>query len=207
MIIHYYDILFNNAKLKLKSKYIKTLNNVKLYNFKTFISDLLAGLTISSVIVPQAIAYSSLARISPISALMTAVFPVMIYSIFGSSLHLSVGPEAFTSILFGMTITSQTTLGHDAINTASWLTILIGTFCLILSILRAGYLENILTGYLLIGFITGIALLVMVEQLPNLLGLDIKFGNVSLSEKMSLVFSKTAATKNLTLLLGIEKKN
>jgi MFS superfamily sulfate permease-like transporter len=103
----------------------------------------------------------------------------MIYSILGNSPHLSFGPEAFTSVLLGQSLISEEKLGLtkgidvDPRNTASVLTFMSGLFCILVGAFRGGFIENVLSGYLLVGFIIGVATLVMIEQVPQLLGLPI----------------------------------
>ena len=142
---------------------------MKTYNYSTFIGDLQAGLTVGFVLIPAAIAYSSLAGVPPISGLLSATFPPIIYSLIGVGGQLSVGPEALTSVMVGL-ITSSYPEG-DAGLVASSVGFISGIIALLLALLQAGFIQNLLSGYLLTGFVLGVSGLVMVEQLPNLLGL------------------------------------
>ncbi|KAI8804427.1 sulfate transporter family-domain-containing protein [Cladochytrium replicatum] len=144
------------------------------YSWGMFIGDGLAALTVTVVIVPQALAFASVAGVSPITGLVSACFPVMIYSLFGSSRQLSVGPEALTSLLVGVTIShsdARESLGPDVLATV--LALLVGICTLVLATLRAGYIDNTISGYLLTGYITGVAFLIMLQQIPNMLGLAV----------------------------------
>ena len=66
-------------------------NQIRHYNFGMLSTDLLAGLTIAFVLIPQSIAFSGLAGVQPITALTSAVFPVLLYALFGASKHLAIG--------------------------------------------------------------------------------------------------------------------
>jgi MFS superfamily sulfate permease-like transporter len=71
----------------------------------------------------------------------------------GNSPHLSFGPEAFTSVLLGQSLISEEKLGElDVLNTASVLTFMSGLFCILVGAFRGGFIENVLSGYLLVGF-------------------------------------------------------
>ncbi|KAJ3090601.1 Solute carrier 26 [Quaeritorhiza haematococci] len=146
------------------------------YDLKLFLADFSAAITVAFVLVPQAIAYSGLARIEPIRALVSAVWPVIIYAMFGGSKQLSAGPEALTSVLVGAAVISEQKI-HENANPAAiagLLTLLVGILCLFLSVIKAGFVDNILSGYMLTGFVAGVANLIMVEQLPGIFGIKHK---------------------------------
>ncbi|KAJ3090602.1 Solute carrier 26 [Quaeritorhiza haematococci] len=146
------------------------------YDMKLFLADFSAAITVAFVLVPQAIAYSGLARIEPIRALVSAVWPVIIYAIFGGSKQLSAGPEALTSVLVGAAVMAEEKLREqvDPAAIAAILTFMVGILCLFLSVVKAGFMDNILSGYMLTGFVAGVANLIMVEQLPGILGVSHK---------------------------------
>ncbi|KAI8927112.1 sulfate transporter family-domain-containing protein [Entophlyctis helioformis] len=131
------------------------------YDRAKFFADLGAAITVAFVLIPQSIAYSSLARVEPIKALVSACFPVFVYAVFGSSRQLSLGrarkPASFRS-------------SHGRLDP----TLMVGMICLILWVLRAGFVDNILSGYLLTGFVLSVACLIMTEQLPEMLALTLE---------------------------------
>ncbi|KAI9336557.1 sulfate transporter family-domain-containing protein [Obelidium mucronatum] len=146
------------------------------YNLKTFRSDLIGSVTITLIMLPQAIAYASLTHLPTINCLVSAVFPVLIYAIFGGAPQLSMGPEATISTIVGAVVTLQMERNPDltAVQIVTSLSFLIGLLLIGLSLLQAGFLDHILSGYLQTGFILGAACLIITEQLPNVLGLSIK---------------------------------
>jgi MFS superfamily sulfate permease-like transporter len=154
------------------------LSNLKTYTRSTLLSDVRAALTVSFVLLPQAIAYAPLANVPPISALLSAVFPLIVYSLLGSSAQLGIGPEAMTSVLVGITVHEELKLNPDAdpAAIASAMGIFSGLLGILLAVFQAGYIDNILSGYLLTGFVLGVSNLVMIEQLPALLGLPVSHG-------------------------------
>ncbi|KAI9361607.1 sulfate transporter family-domain-containing protein [Zopfochytrium polystomum] len=147
------------------------------YDWKLFGEDLIAAVTVAFVLLPQSIAYAGLAQVDPIQALLSAIFPPVLYVFFGSSRQLSIGPEAMVSVVAGSAIIdymeNNPGTAYTAPQIASALALVVGLMCILLSIMRAGFIDNILSGYLLTGFILGGASLIMVEQLPELLGIDV----------------------------------
>ncbi|KAI8893712.1 sulfate transporter family-domain-containing protein [Globomyces pollinis-pini] len=144
------------------------------YDLDTLIADLKSAATVSFVLIPQAIAFSSLARVDPVRALISAVFPLFVYALFGASRQLSVGPEALSSVLVGVAVTQELELfGGDPNTIASLLASYVGLFALLLSIIQAGFIDNILSGYLLTGFVLGVANLIIVEQIPGMFGIKV----------------------------------
>jgi high affinity sulfate transporter 1 len=164
------------------------VDQLKSYTISSWLADLKAGITISLVLLPTAIAYSSLAGVDPIRSLISAVFPLFIYALLGASRHLSVGPEAVTSVLTGAAVMQEVQEhGGNPNEIASFLALSVGIFAVFLCFIQAGFIDNIISGFLLTGFVTGAALLIMTEQLPELLGL----GNIS-KEREASTFSKIA---------------
>jgi high affinity sulfate transporter 1 len=148
------------------------LSLLKEYNRYTFLHDIRSALTVAFVLIPQAIAFSSLAGVDPIRALVSAIFPLLCYAIFGASRQLSVGPEALSSVLVGLVVAHEHKItGQDPNEIATLLGFIVGLFCIFMAIIRAGFIDNILSGFLLTGFVLGVANLIMVEQLPAMFGL------------------------------------
>ncbi|KAJ1556300.1 Solute carrier 26 [Cladochytrium tenue] len=153
------------------------IGQMKTYTLRLFAEDALAGLTVAFVLLPQSIAYAGLAQVSPIQAFISAVFPPVLYAIFGSSRQLSVGPEAMVSVITGSAIISlfenNPSYPYTPAQIAAALTLVVGIICMVLAAMRAGFIDNILSGYLLTGFVLGGASMIMVEQLPELLGIEV----------------------------------
>ena len=144
--------------------------------------DLLAGVTVAAYLVPQVMAYAEVAGLPAIAGLWAAVAPLVIYALLGSSRQLSVGPESSTAL---MTAAAVTVLiagdqQHYAI-TAAALALAVGVICLICWLARLGFLANLLSHPVLIGYMAGIAVLMIVSQLGKVSGIDVD-GDSTLSE-------------------------
>jgi sulfate permease, SulP family len=144
--------------------------------------DLLAGVTVAAYLVPQVMAYAEVAGLPAITGLWAAVGPLVLYAILGSSRQLSVGPESSTAL---MTAAAVTVLiagdqQHYA-ETAAALAIAVGVICLLCWLARLGFLANLLSHPVLIGFMAGIAVLMIVSQLGKVTGIAVE-GDSSVSE-------------------------
>ena len=139
--------------------------------------DLFAGLTAGAMLVPQGMVYAQLAGLSPEIGLYAATIPLLAYAIFGTSRQLSVGPVAVISLL---TATALAPLadgdpGRYAA-AAALLALLVGAFSVALGLARMGWVTNLLSHSVLVGFTAASALIIGVGQLKQLLG--VKFPRV-----------------------------
>ncbi|MBA0690293.1 hypothetical protein Goari_007981 [Gossypium aridum] len=144
------------------------------YNLRLFRYDLLAGITITSLAIPQGISYAKLANIPPIYGLYSSFIPPFVYSIFGSSKHLAVGTVAACSLLLSETVGAKAspqddpTLYLHLIFTATFFT---GIFQTALGFLRLGILVDFLSHSTITGFMGGTAIIICLQQLKGMLGL------------------------------------
>ncbi|HTZ22942.1 MAG TPA: SulP family inorganic anion transporter [Streptosporangiaceae bacterium] len=133
--------------------------------------DLVAGLTVWAVLVPEALAYASIAGVSPVVGLYAAPGALIFYAAFGSSRHLVVGPMAATAALSAAAV-GEVAAGHSgqfAVLTVT-LALTTGIVALIAGLLRLGFVANFISEPVLKGFIVGLALTIIVGQVPKLLG-------------------------------------
>ncbi|KAJ3071169.1 Solute carrier 26 [Podochytrium sp. JEL0797] len=146
------------------------------YSIAMLRADLIGAVTIALIMLPQAIAYASLVHIPTVNTLISAVFPVLLYAVFGGSPQLSMGPEATISTIVGAAVQLQLDANPSltAVQIVSALSFLVGILLIALSMLKAGFVDHILSGYLQTGFILGAACLIITEQLPSILGLSVK---------------------------------
>ncbi|KAJ3413943.1 Solute carrier 26 [Chytridiales sp. JEL 0842] len=163
------------------------------YNLKVFGEDFLSGTSIAFVLLPQAIAYSKLAELEPLNALGCAIFPTIIYFMFGASRQLSTGPEAIVSVITGVTILMENAKnpdsGFSAVQIATTFAFVTGIMTAGIALMKAGFIDNILSGFLLCGFITGVAFLIISEQMPEMFGLTVKLpGEGSTLDKFIVAF-------------------
>lgn len=137
--------------------------------------DLVAGLSVSAYLIPQALAYAALAGLSPIVGLWAALPPLLIYAILGSSRQLSVGPESTTALMTAAVLLPVVG-GDDPVRYAVYaavLAILVGILCLGAGVLRLGYLANLLSKPVLVGYLLGIAIAMIAGQLGRVSGVTV----------------------------------
>ena len=141
-------------------------------------SDAIAGLTVWAVLVPEALAYASIAGVSPVVGLYAAPGALILYAAFGSSKHLVVGPMAATAALSAAAVgdVAAGDAGAFAALTVA-LALTVGMLALAAGLLRLGFVANLISEPVLKGFIVGLALTIIVGQVPKLLGIDKGEGN------------------------------
>ncbi|MDD5296038.1 MAG: SulP family inorganic anion transporter [Rhodocyclaceae bacterium] len=180
----------------------------------TFKDDLLAGITVSLVAIPQSLAYAQLAGVPAYYGLYAALIPTIIGAIFGSSRQLSTGPVAMTSLLTAASVAQLAPHGSEQFYSYVILLALVsGLFQIAFGALRIGVLLNFLSHPVLMGFINAAALIIGLSQLPTLLGipsqqtehflLDIwqVISHIDTMHEMSLAFGLSA----IFLLLAFKK--
>lgn len=176
--------------------------------------DLVAGLTAAAVVLPKAMAYATVAGLPVAVGLYTALIPMAIYALLGSSRVLSVSSTTTLAILAGTQLGLAVPDGDPAklIAAAATLTALVGVMLLLASVLRLGFVANFISTPVLTGFKAGIGLVIVLDQVPKLLGLHIAkqgfFRDVlsvvqHLPDTSPLTLAVAAAT--LIVLLGMEK--
>ncbi len=134
--------------------------------------DLTAGITVALVMIPQALAYAKLAGLPPHVGLYAALVPTVVAALFGSCGQLSTGPVALTGLLVGASILPLAgAAGSDVVGLALLLALLSGLIQLALGLLRLGWLLNLLSVPVLMGFVNAAGLIICLTQIPPLLGL------------------------------------
>ncbi|MGS2808542.1 SulP family inorganic anion transporter [Nocardia sp. MW-W600-9] len=164
--------------------------------------DLIAGLTVWAVLVPEALAYASIAGVPPVVGLYAAVPALVLYALAGSSRHLVVGPMSATAALSAAIITplAGADAGHYlALSTA--LAIATGIAGLLAGLLRLGFIAAFISEPVLKGFIVGLALTIIIGQVPKLFGIDKHDGNFF--EQAWGVLTDLGDTQWRTLLIGL----
>ncbi len=164
--------------------------------------DLIAGLTVWAVVVPEAVAYAQLAGVPAQVGLFAAPFLLLGYALFGTSRQLMVGATSASAVMMAGTVAALA--GSDPKKNAALmigLTLTIGIIVLLLGIARLGFIKNFLAGSVLTGFIFGLALVIIVGQLPKLLGLPHVEGDFF--QKLWQVISSLGSTNGWTLLIGV----
>ncbi len=164
--------------------------------------DVVAGLTVWAVLVPEALAYASIAGVSPVVGLYAAPGALILYAAFGSSKHLVVGPMAATAALSAAAVgtVAAGNQGRFAALTAT-LAITTGILALAAGLARLGFLANFISEPVLKGFIVGLALTIIIGQVPKLLGIE--KGSGDFFEQLWDVISRLGDSQWQTVIVGL----
>ncbi len=136
--------------------------------------DLIAGLTVAVVLLPQAIAYAMIAELPPQMGLYAAIVAAIVGALWGSSQHLHTGPTNAASLLVLASLLTVAPPGSpEFLAAAGYMAIIIGVCRLVMGLLRMGVLVNFVADSVIVGFTAGAGLLISVNQLRHLLRLDI----------------------------------
>ena len=141
-------------------------------------ADAIAAATVWALLVPEAMAYASLAGMPPETGLWTAPLALLGYAIFGTSRQLNVGPSSTVAVL-SLSVVAPVAAGDPEafIALTSWLAILVGGFFIIFGVFKAGFIADFMSKPVLDGFIIGLALTIAAGQLHKLFGLDVDGSN------------------------------
>lgn len=182
-------------------KYLPGLAVMMRYNRSWFRYDLLAGLSVTAVAVPVAIAYAQLAGLPPVYGLYASILPLIIYAFVGSSKQLIISPDAATCVVIA-TIVTPLAAGDPSrmVSLAAALSIITGIFCVFAGFARLGFLTNFLARPILTGYLNGIALSIMSSQLGKLFGFHLE--SAGFFRLLIQFFSKLHQTHGLTLAIG-----
>ncbi|CAN7014172.1 unnamed protein product [Brassica rapa subsp. trilocularis] len=176
------------------------------YDLKLFRSDVISGLTIASLAIPQGISYAKLANLPPIVGLYSSFVPPLIYSVLGSSKHLAVGPVSIASLVMGSMLSESVSPTQDPVlylKLAFTSTFFAGLFQASLGLLRLGFLIDFLSKPTLVGFTAGAAVIVSLQQLKGLLGIVHFTGKMQFIPVMSSVFNHRSEWSWETIVMGV----
>ena len=164
--------------------------------------DLVAGLTVWAVLVPESLAYATIAGVSPVVGLYAAVPSLILYAAFGSSRHLVVGPMSATAAL-SAGVVAVFAPGDAAFFTAltTGVALVTGLLCLVAGIARLGFVASFISEPVLKGFIVGMALVIIIGQVPALLGVEKGDGNFF--EKAWAILTELGTANGPTVALGL----
>lgn len=176
--------------------------------------DIIAGLTAAAVVIPKAMAYATVAGLPIAVGLYTAFVPMVIYALLGSSRILNVSSTTTLAILAGTQLGLVVPDGNPTqlITAAATLAALVGVILVLAGVLRLGFVANLISAPVLTGFKAGIGLVILLDQLPKLLGIHIHkeyFFRDALSIVQHLPDTSlptfTMALATMVLLIGIER--
>lgn len=163
--------------------------------------DLLAGLTVWAVLVPESLAYATIAGVSPVVGLYAAVPALLLYPLLGSSRHLVVATMSGTAALSASVVGDVAHHGGaEFAATTAALALVMGALCVLAGALRLGFIASFISEPVLKGFIIGLALTIIIGQVPALLGIDKPAG--SFFEKLWGILGELGEIDGLTATVG-----
>lgn len=174
--------------------------------------DAVAGLITAAVVIPKAMAYATIAGLPVQVGLYTALVPMVVYALLGTSRVLSVSTTTTIAILTGAELAQVSAAGDPAAlaRALATLTLIVGAILAAASLLRLGFVANFISEPVLVGFKAGIGVVIVVDQIPKLLGFHIPKGTffqkvgwtvTHLGESRPIVVALAAATIVLLVLL------
>uniref|UniRef100_F7A8I9 Solute carrier family 26 member 6 n=1 Tax=Xenopus tropicalis TaxID=8364 RepID=F7A8I9_XENTR len=203
-------------------KFIPILGWIPRYPVREWLlGDIVAGLSVGIIQLPQGLAYALLAGVPPVYGLYSSFFPVLLYAIFGTSRHISPGTFAVISVMVGSvteslvpselytlpgneTLINITARDNDRVAVASALTFLVGLFQIMLGLVQVGFVVTYLSEPLIRGYTSAAAIHVTVSQMKSVLGVQIS----QRSHPLSLIYAivnlcaKLPETNIASLLIG-----
>src|SRR4051794_20660969 len=179
---------------------------VSSYRLSWVRSDVVAGLVLATLLVPQGMAYAELAGLPPITGLYTSILCLAGYAVFGPSKILVLGPDSSLGPMIAATILPLMGAGGDperAVALASMLALLVGGITLLGGVAKLGFVADLLSKPTMIGYMNGLALTILVGQLPKLFGFSVD-GDSFIAELKAFVHGVThGETVGAALAVGV----
>lgn len=184
------------------SKWVPGYQTVRSYRTEWLRDDLTAGLILAALLVPQGMAYAQLAGLPPVTGLYTTVAALGAYAVFGPSRVLVLGPDSALAPLIAAAVLPLAAGDPDeAVRLAAMLALLTGAVCIIAGLVRLGAITELLSKPVRVGYLNGLAVVMVVAQLPVLFGFDTDADD-TISELGAFVRKVADETSMRTLLLG-----
>ena len=176
----------------------------ELRDAKTLKADLVAGITVAMVLVPQSMAYAQLAGLPPYFGLYASFLPPIVASFFGSSRQLATGPVAVVSLMTAATLEPLAAAGSEGFFAyAMVLAIFVGVFQMCLGLLRLGVVVDLLSHPVVVGFTNAGALIIATSQLGKLFGVSVEKAATHYETVYNTVLAAMDSTHVPTLLMAI----
>ena len=164
--------------------------------------DTLAALAVWAVLVPQAMAYATLAGVPPVYGLYAALAGLVVYALFGTSRQLNVGPGSSIAVLSAATIAPLAVAdGERFLVLSAALALLTGAILVVAGLTRLGFIAEFLAKPVLAGYFVGVALVIAVSQVPKLLGVDVE--SVGFLRRLWSLIGEADAVNGWTVAVGL----
>ncbi len=183
-------------------KFFPFLQWLSTYKKQYFSQDLVAGLTVGIILIPQGMAYAMIAGLPPVYGLYASLFPIIMYVFLGTSRQVAIGPVAMDSLLVAASLgTLAITSVENYIAMAIVLAFLVGVIQILLGVLKMGFLVNYLSRPVISGFTSAAALIIIFSQVKHLLGIQVERATY-FHQLVVNVFTKLVETNPLDFLIG-----
>ena len=191
-----------SAHAKDRGGYVPLIGFLRRYGRGDFQRDLVAGLIVAAISVPQAVAYAFLAGLPPQAGLYACLAPMVIYAVLGSSRHLVVGPVAVAALMVAAAIGLHAPNHQDNhLGVATVICLEAGLFLLLLRVTQMGGLVHLLSHPVVTGFVNAAAILIIISQLSALTGIPKDAGGIPVATVWSIL-TQASAANIATLVLG-----
>ena len=155
-------------------RWLPGLQTLRHYEIAWLRDDLVAGLVLTALLVPVGIAYAVASGLPAISGLYATIFGLLAYALFGPSRVLVLGPDSsLVALVLGVVLPLSAGDPHRAVALAGMMTLVSGSLCLLAGVARLGFITELLSKPIRYGYMNGIALTVLISQLPALFGFSV----------------------------------
>ena len=185
------------------TRFFPIIKELLVYNRSTLFSDLIAGLSIAVIVIPQGLAYAMIAGLPPIYGLYAALIPQLIHGIMGTSRHPAVGPVALDSLVVAIALGALSLSGiGEVIAVAIFLAAMVGILQITMGLLQMGVLANYLSRPVISGFTSAAAIIIALSQVEHLFGLQIESSN-QIQKMLLSVVQNFNETHLITVVVGL----
>src|SRR3954468_709888 len=146
------------------------------YRRPWLVKDLVAGVVLTTLLVPQGMAYAELAGLPPITGLYTTIMCLLGYAVFGPSRILVLGPDSSLGPMIAATILPLVAAGGDpdrAVALAGMLALMVAAIMIVAGLGKLGFIADLLSRPTMVGYLNGLAVTIIIGQLPKLLGFKV----------------------------------
>jgi high affinity sulfate transporter 1 len=161
-------------------RWLPALRVVRSYRREWLAKDIVAGVVLTTLLVPQGMAYAELAGLPPITGLYTSIMCLLGYAVFGPSRILVLGPDSSLGPMIAATILPLMAAGGDekrAVALASALALMVAGIMILAAVAKLGFIADLISKPTMIGYMNGLALTILVGQLPKLFGFSVDADN------------------------------
>jgi high affinity sulfate transporter 1 len=183
-------------------RFVPLVESVRGYSQSAFRVDVVAGIALAALAVPQGMAYAQTAGLPVVAGLYGLLLPLVAYSALGSSRCLMTGPTATSALLVAPALAAVSSDPADYPVLAAMLALLVAAVFFLARLLRLGWISDYFSAAVLLGFLTGLALTLVSGQLDDFTGVAVE-GDTALQEYVSFFTQLVGGTQALTVVIGV----